>query len=70
MTARHLFDALRAEFPFKSDYQLAGKLDLYPADISNMRAGRRKIGPAVILAVHEKLGMPVARVRELLRVTA
>jgi len=59
-----LMDTLRERFQIASDAALARELDIAPSVISKLRAGA-KLGPTVILSIHEHLGVPVKEIRAL-----
>jgi len=59
-----LLNTLRERFQIKSDAALARELDVNPSQISKLRAGA-DLGPALILSIHEHLGMPVKEIRQL-----
>jgi len=59
-----LLDALRDRFDIKSDAALARELDIAPSVVCKLRAGAR-LGPRVILSIHEHLGVPVKEIRAL-----
>lgn len=61
-----LFDALIKELRLKNDADLARKLGVKAPTISNMRAGRLKVGPSLILAIMENCHFPLPRIRRLL----
>lgn len=61
-----LLDEVKSQLGVRSDKKLSKALGIRPPQVSRMRSRHLQVGPAVILAVHEKTGMPVARIRELL----
>jgi plasmid maintenance system antidote protein VapI len=61
-----LFDYLRAVLKIKSDKALAEWLEIDQPRLSNIRSGRRRVGASLILHIHEKLDLPVSRIRDLL----
>lgn len=65
-----LFDAIIRIEGLKNDAALARLLDLAPPVVSKIRHGRLAVGPALILKVHEELGMPVREIRDLIGVVA
>jgi plasmid maintenance system antidote protein VapI len=65
MNVSRLFDAVRQQFGIRSDAALARQLDVEPPAISKARS-RRSISDALILRIHECLGMPVKEIRDLL----
>lgn len=64
--ANLLFDTMIEELNLKSDAALANLLESLPPTISNMRAGRVKVGPTIILAAIEHGHFSLPRVRRLL----
>lgn len=50
----------------KNSAALGRILELSKPEISHIRSGKRKVGPTVILRVHEALGLPVKTIREML----
>lgn len=67
MNANKLFDTIIDEARLKNDAALARAIKVAPPVISKMRHGALKVGATMILALHEIFGMPVARIRELLK---
>jgi plasmid maintenance system antidote protein VapI len=61
-----LFDAIIWDRRLKSDAALSRLLDIAPASISKIRHGRNPVSDTTILRVHETIGMPVKRIRELI----
>lgn len=61
-----LFDTMIEELKLPSDAALAKLLESLPPTISNMRAGRVKVGPTIILAAIENGHLSLPRVRRLL----
>lgn len=61
-----LLDTLKAQKKLKTDVALADLLDVHPPVISKVRKGRLPVGASMILAIHEKLGMPVSDIRRLM----
>lgn len=60
-----LLEAVLKKQELPSDAALARLLQVSPSQISNVRAGRLKVGPTLMLAIHEVTDMPIARIREL-----
>ena len=63
-----LFDDIMEKHSLKNDarlYELLNKKISRP-DISRYRHGKKKMSSAHILVIHEKLGMPVADIRDYL----
>ena len=67
MNANKLFDTIIDEARLKNDAALAKAIKVAPPVISKMRHGALKVGATMILALHEVFGVPVARIRELLK---
>lgn len=59
-------DYLLKKTNLKNDQQLANYFDIFPAVISKIRNHRMTVSANMILLVHEKLGVPVAEIRELI----
>lgn len=62
-----LFDVLKAENKLKNDAALARAIGMPAAVICNMRAGRVEISAPAILRIIENFGMPLPRIRRLLK---
>lgn len=60
-----LLNTLLTEMKLKNDAALAHALEVAPPVISKYRHDRLKIGPTMILNIHERFGLPVKRIREL-----
>jgi hypothetical protein len=60
-----LFDTIIAENGLKNDAALCKLLEIPPPVMSKFRHRKRPLCASVILAIHERTGMPVARIREL-----
>jgi len=60
-----LFDYIREMYNLKTDAELAYTLDSKTPLISRVRNGAIRITPVLILAIHEKTNIPVAKIREL-----
>jgi hypothetical protein len=63
-----LLETLKAEAGLKTDAALADVLDVYPPVLSKIRRGIAP-GASMILAIHERIGMPVWRIRKLMSET-
>ncbi len=50
----------------KSDAGLARRLDVTPPLISLLRNGKRRIGPNMLLRIHEASDMPISQLRALM----
>lgn len=63
-----LFDDIIEKHGLKNDARLYELLDkrISKPDISRYRHGKKKMSATHILAIHEKLGMPVADIRSYL----
>ena len=61
-----LIDTIQREFALRNDKRLAEFLKVQQSEISNIRVGRRPIGPAFILKTHKATEWPVKRIEELL----
>jgi hypothetical protein len=59
-------DALVSELNLKNDAALARLIAVKPSAISKIRHGRLNASAEVILALHEKAGMKIKRIRELM----
>lgn len=66
-TSHALLDALIADYEVKNDAALARALDLAPAVVSKIRNRGLNLSGNLIILIHEKFGMPVARIKELAR---
>ena len=60
-----LLDHLRKIGGCKSDAQLGKLLGISNPTLSKIRHSRKELSPTVILAIHEKMNVPVAEIREL-----
>ena len=61
-----VLDAAQEKSGAKNDARLAKFLGKFPAAISKCRKERLPIGDSMILAIHEKAGIPVAEIRRLI----
>ena len=61
-----LVDHLLQKLNIKNDQQLANYFEVFPAVISKIRNHRMEVSANMILLIHEKIGMPVAEIRELI----
>lgn len=59
-----LFDWLLVKAGAKNDAALAAKLGMAPPALSKMRNGHLGVGAVTILAIHERLDVPVKTIRE------
>lgn len=62
-----LFDEVMASHKLPSDAKLSYLLEVAPPVISKQRAGKLLVGPAMILSLHERGGLPVKYIRKLLQ---
>jgi transcriptional regulator with XRE-family HTH domain len=60
-----LLDYLKETFNVKNDRQLAMEMGISHPTISRIRRGHKKASAEVIIAVHEKYGIPIAEIKEL-----
>lgn len=65
MPENRLLDHLRKIGGCKSDAQLGNLLGISNPTLSKIRHGKKELSPTVILAIHEKMNVPVAEIREL-----
>lgn len=66
LTPNALLDEVKKQNGLKSDRALAQFLDTEAPYMSRIRTGKLAVGPSIILSIHEKTGMPVAKIRELI----
>lgn len=52
-----LFDSIMKKNKFTRDIELAEYLDEYPSAISQIRTGKRQIGPALLVRICGKTGL-------------
>lgn len=64
---KHLLDELKKAHGIPLDKTLAYGMGCYPNDLSGIRNERSKIGPVLILRIHERFGMPVSEIRSLIK---
>ncbi len=60
-----LLDYLKETFNVKNDRQLAMEMGISHPTISRIRRGHKKASAEVIIAVHEKYGIPIAEIKQL-----
>jgi transcriptional regulator with XRE-family HTH domain len=60
-----LLDHLKEKFNVKNDRQLAIEMGISHPTISRIRRGHKKASAEVIIAVHEKYGIPIAEIKQL-----
>jgi hypothetical protein len=58
-----LFDAVMEKHQLKNDAALARALEVAPPVISKIRHFHLRLGASMILAIHEKSGVPVSVIR-------
>ena len=61
-----LLDTIIDKYMLKNDAALARLLGISPVVLSKIRNGHKRIGPTIILAVHETTDMPVSKIKELI----
>ena len=66
MQPHALLDHLIRLRKLRSDRALAKDLGSTPSIISRVRNGKLTLGPASILRIHEKYGIPVVKIREMI----
>ena len=62
-----LFDTIIAEYNLKNDSEMCKRLEVTPPVVSKMRVGKLPVGPVMILNIHETFGMPIKRIKELIK---
>lgn len=62
----HLFDVIKSDYDLKNDAALAKQLGMKPPQISKVRNGSLDCTDGMVLRLHERLGVPVSRIRRLL----
>lgn len=60
-----LLDHLKETFNVKNDRQLAIEIGISHPTISRIRCGHKKASAELIIAVHEKYGIPIAEIKQL-----
>jgi plasmid maintenance system antidote protein VapI len=60
-----LLDALKKEFGCTYDRELAELLGMTQAQLSQYRNGTYNLTPSFILSIHESMGWPTSRIRDL-----
>lgn len=60
-----LLDYLKEKFNVKNDRQLAMEIGISHPTISRIRRGHKKASAEVIIAVHEKYGIPISEIKQL-----
>lgn len=60
-----LLDYLKEKFDVKNDRQLAIALGISHPSVSRIRNGHKKVSAEMIIAVHEKYGIPIAEIKQL-----
>lgn len=61
-----LFEEIKTVMNLNSDAAVGRALDYPPTVISKLRHGKIATGPGTILRIHEKTGIPVKRIREVI----
>jgi transcriptional regulator with XRE-family HTH domain len=61
-----LFDFLKTEYNILSDRQLCAALGITPPMLSKIRHGVIGVSGDVIILIHEKTGMSIADIKELI----
>ena len=64
--AHTLFDFLKTEYDLPSDRQLCAALGISPPVISKIRHGVVGISSDIMIIIHEKTGMSIADIKELI----
>lgn len=60
-----LLDAIKTQFDLDTDAALCRLLDVFQSPISRIRRGTIPVGDSIIIRIHEKTQMPIARIKEL-----
>lgn len=60
-----LLDYLLATYRYKNDSVLADVMGLKRPELSKVRGGMRKVGPSLILAIHDAFGMSIKEIKAL-----
>lgn len=60
---RPFFNRVLVDNNLQNDAALCRALGIFPALLSNTINGRIAFGPAMILRLHERLGIPVKKIR-------
>lgn len=60
-----LLEELKLKYKLKNDRALAAKLEVSPVVISKVKHGKLGLSAAFIIRIHEAVGMPVKRIREI-----
>jgi hypothetical protein len=63
---KHLFTAVMQACSLRNHAAVAARLDTTPSQISKMNTELLLVGPKIILSVHERVGFPVSKIRELI----
>ena len=64
--AHTLFDFLKTEYNISSDRQLCAALGLKPPVLSKIRHGVIGVSGDIMILIHEKTGMSIADIKELI----
>jgi plasmid maintenance system antidote protein VapI len=65
MSVAKLFDTVQDRLQIRTDAAVADALGLQAAHISKMRNERLPLSDTAILRIHERLKLPVEKIREL-----
>lgn len=60
-----LLDTILKEQQLKNDAALTRALQLTPSAISKIRGGTNVVSAEIMISLHEKYGMPIARIKSL-----
>lgn len=61
----HLLDVMIREFELKNDAALARFLQIFPAQVSKVRAGRLPVSADLILRIHDCTDWEIKRIKQL-----
>ncbi len=64
-SANYLLDHIKEKLNLKTDIALVIAIKTSAPVISRIRAGSLKIGPKLLLSIHERTGIPVSEIRGL-----
>ena len=67
MKTHRLLDFLKKEYLLKSDRALCDALDISPPVISRIRSGKTILSADIIIVIHEKTGMSIADIKQLIK---
>lgn len=60
-----LLDTIKTEGGIKNDAALSRLLGVSPCQISDIRNGKIKVGPKLMLTIYEEVGMSIERIKQL-----